>query len=795
MHLNGLPIPSLSLEPAIERQPLTVEPDTLLVDVLALMSQLRSSCVLPNRIETDTNDVSEDPIGRSYQRSVASPTSVFPKRESVLDTADSSGCYVLVIDGTQLVGVFTERDIVRLTAAGTSLINVKIGDIVTKTAITLRKSEAQDVFTALSLFRQHRIRHLPIMDDNDQIVGVVTNDSIRKALQPVNLLTRLRYVSDVMTSKVVHAPLTASVLDLAQLMAQQLVSCVVITEQGLGTGDWGLGTRDKGQGTGDKGLSKSPCNPQSPIPNPQSPVPNPQPLIPVGIVTERDVVQFQALELDLSKTQAQDVMSTPLFCLRPSDSLWDAHQEMQRRRVRRLVVSSDRGQLLGIVSQTSLLQVLNPADMYNVIEVLQQAVEERTSALRNSNERLRSEIAERKRAEKALQQAHDDLKIQVEEQTAELNKANALLKEDIIERVSVEAALRQSEAQLKQQAQHLQQTLDKLQKTQAQLIQTEKMSSLGQLVAGVAHEINNPINFIYGNLNYADKYVQDLLKLLQLFSKHYPDPTSDIQRLTEEIDLDFLTTDLPKLLASMKVGANRIRDLVLSLRNFSRLDESLLKSVNIHEGLDSTLLILQNQLEARTGRFGIRVIKEYGNLPLVECLGGQLNQVFMNILSNAIDALKMRSGEFEIPSGDKGQWEIKNWEESTNYQLPTIRIRTEVVDKNQVAICIADNGIGMTEAIRRQMFDPFFTTKPVGKGTGLGLSISYQIIVEKHGGQLHCNSATGHGTEFIIQIPIRQQSHAKPVYRNRRLKPTIERNETQRIHESECVCEGLKMQD
>ena len=774
MHLNGLPIPSLSLEPAIERQPLTVAPDTLLVDVLAIMSQLRSSCVLPNRIETDANDASEDPIGRTYQRSVASPSSVFPERESVLDTADSSGCCVLVMEGTQLVGVFTERDIVRLTAAGTSLINVKIGDVVTKTAITLRKSEAQDVFTALSLFRQHRIRHLPIMDDNDQIVGVVTNNSIRKALQPVNLLTRLRYVSDVMTSKVVHAPLTASVLDLAQLMAQQLVSCVVITQQGLGTGD--------------KRLGKSPCNSQSPIPNPQ-------PLIPVGIVTERDVVQFQALELDLSKTQAQDVMSTPLFCLRPSDSLWDAHQEMQRRRVRRLVVSSDRGQLLGIVSQTSLLQVLNPADMYNVIEVLQQAVEERTSALRNSNERLRSEIAERKRAEKALQQAHDDLKIQVEERTAELNKANALLKQDIIERVSVEAALRQSEAQLKQQAQHLQQTLDKLQKTQAQLIQTEKMSSLGQLVAGVAHEINNPINFIYGNLSYADQYVQDLLKLLQLFSKHYPQPTSDIQRLTEEIDLDFLSTDLPKLLASMKVGANRIRDLVLSLRNFSRLDESLLKSVNIHEGLDSTLLILQNQIEARTGRFGIRVIKEYGNLPMVECLGGQINQVFMNILSNAIDALKMQSGEFEISSGDKGQWEIRNGEESTNYQLPTIRIRTEVVDKNQVAICIADNGIGMTERIRRQMFDPFFTTKPVGKGTGLGLSISYQIIVEKHGGQLQCNSAPGQGTEFIIQIPIRQQSHAKPVYRNRRLKPNIERNEAQKIHESECVCEGLKRQD
>ncbi|MFE1747890.1 CBS domain-containing protein [Coleofasciculus sp. H7-2] len=754
MQPNALPLPCLSLDPAIDRQPLTVAPDTPLLDVLALMSQLRSSCELSRWTQTDTSAASEDGsrrAGEGMNAALPHPASCWLSQEETdFDTADAAGHCVLVMEGAQLVGVFTERDIVRLTAARASLINVKIVDVVTQPAITLRQSEAHDVFTALSLFRQHRIRHLPIIDDKARVVGIVTHDSIRKALQPVNLLTRLRYVADVMTSQVVHAPVTASVLDLAQIMASQLVSCVVITEQR-----------------------------ENQIENKELKTLNSQFPIPVGIVTERDVVQFQAMELDLAKLQAKDVMSTPLFCLQPSDSLWVAHQEMQRRRVRRLVVASNQGELLGIVSQTSLLQVLNPADMYNVIEVLQQAVEERTKALENSNEQLRCEIAERKRAEKALRQAHDDLKRQVEEQTAELAQANTLLKKDIIERVAVEVALRKSEAQktrliasLQKQAEHLEQTLHQLQKTQAQLIQTEKMSSLGQLVAGIAHEINNPINFIYGNLSYAGQYVQDLLNLLQLYIKHHPQPVPEIQTEIEAIDLDFLKTDLPKLLGSMKLGANRIRDLVLSLRNFSRLDEAQQKFVNIHEGINSTLLILQNQLEAKASRSGIKVIKEYGNLPPVECLGGQINQVFMNILSNAIDALE------EVIA--KEAWVMAHGEESTNYQPPTIWIRTELVGKNQVAIRIADNGIGMTEAVRRQMFDPFFTTKPVGKGTGLGLSICYQIV-EKHGGQLKCVSAPGEGSEFVIQIPIRQTTHTD-VYTSRRLKPTIERSEEQQLH-------------
>ena len=753
----GLPFDSLAIEPAIDPHILTVTPDTPLVDVLALMSQVRSSCALPD-VELGTDEGKTNPD--------------FNLQLSQFDSGDTdtAGSCVLVMDDSNLVGVFTERDIVKLTANQTSLNDLKIGEVVAPQVVTIRQSAAQDVFTALSLFRQHRIRHVPVLDDQGQVVGLITHESIRKALQPVNLLTRLRDVADVMSTQIVHAPLTASVLHLAQLMAQHRVSCVVITQEGTS-----------------QPLAEA--EPAKPILSTENTFT--QLLIPVGIVTERDIVQFQSLALDLSRMQAQDAMSTPLFCLRPMDSLWFAHQEMQRRHVRRLVVTGSQGELLGIVSQTSLLQVLNPADMYEVIEVLQQAVEERTKELEDSNKLLRHEILERTRAERALLKAHDDLKRQVEERTADLAKANTLLKKDILERVAAEAAVRQSEAQLRQQATQLEQTLQELQKTQFQLIQTEKMSSLGQLVGGVAHEINNPINFIYGNLSYADQYIQDVLRLLQLYRKYYPEPVPEIQVEADAIDLDFIQADLPKLLTSMKSGADRIRDLVLSLRNFSRLDEAEMKYVNIHEGIDSTLLILQNQLKARSEHPEIQVIKEYGNLPAVECHAGQLNQVFMNILSNAIDAIQSvelftqdaETTIFLAQNSDASEaFSLKDLHESTELdksqvylskvlplqpqtslvEIPTpiIRIRTEVLSNEKVVIRIADNGPGISEEICQRLFDPFFTTKPVGKGTGLGLSISYQIVVGKHGGRLYCISEVGKGAEFVIEIPMHQQNQS-----------------------------------
>lgn len=319
------------------------------------------------------------------------------------------------------------------------------------------------------------------------------------------------------------------------------------------------------------------------------------------------------------------------------------------------------------------------------------------------------------------------------------------LERTITKRKRVEEALRTKNQTLKQ-------TLQELRTTQSQLIQNEKMYSLGQLVAGIAHEINNPVNFIHGNLYHVSDYIEDLLSLFSLYQKHYPEPDVEIQQQLEDLDLNFIAEDLPRILSSMKVGTDRIYEIVLSLRNFSRLDEAEKKAVNIHDGIDSTLLILQHKLKATSAQPGIEVIKYYGNLPLVDCFPGQLNQVFMNILSNAVDAFE--NTHFSTKENAKT---IK----------PTITIRTELISSNDevtfaigqptsdlVRISIANNGENIPEMMQKRIFDPFFTTKAVGKGTGLGLSISHKIVVEKHGGSLQCFSKPGQGTEFMIEIPI-----------------------------------------
>lgn len=316
---------------------------------------------------------------------------------------------------------------------------------------------------------------------------------------------------------------------------------------------------------------------------------------------------------------------------------------------------------------------------------------------------------------------------------------------------------KQAESKLKDKNYELKQALKQLGRTQSQLIQSEKMSGLGQLVAGIAHEINNPISFIYGNVAYASEYAENLFKLCCMYQEHYPEPVSVIADLAEEIEIEFMKEDFPHLLNSIKIGAERIREIVLSLRNFSRLEESDIKRVDIHEGIDSALLILQHRLKENGRIRNIEIVKEYGNLPPVQCYVGQLNQVFMNILSNAIDALgtvRNRKLELSIPETERQNY--PNLPVSCNASH-WILIRTEVLENNRIAIAISDNGPGMEESVKSRIFDPFFTTKPVGKGTGLGLSISYQIVVERHCGNLRCVSTPGGGTEFAIEIPIRQR--------------------------------------
>ena len=286
--------------------------------------------------------------------------------------------------------------------------------------------------------------------------------------------------------------------------------------------------------------------------------------------------------------------------------------------------------------------------------------------------------------------------------------------------------------------------LQKVQQTQLQMVQQEKLSSLGQLVAGIAHEINNPVSFIHGNLCYAQTYTEDLLELVQLYQRSYPNPTDEIQTEIAEIDLEFLSEDLPKMLKSMKLGTDRIREIVLSLRNFSRKDEATYKTVDIHEGLESTLLILQHRLKATSTRTAIEIVRDYGKLPLVECHPSRLNQVFMNILANAIDAMEETSAE-------------RSYEE-IEAKPNQIAIRTIAIGQKWIEIAIADNGSGIPEAVQGRIFDPFFTTKPAGKGTGLGMSISYQIITQHHQGKLSCVSQPDQGTEFTIQIPLQQSA-------------------------------------
>jgi two-component system NtrC family sensor kinase len=318
------------------------------------------------------------------------------------------------------------------------------------------------------------------------------------------------------------------------------------------------------------------------------------------------------------------------------------------------------------------------------------------------------------------------------------------LRREIKARTAAQAALTELAAGLEEQVQErtraLSESLAQLQQAQVQLIHAEKMSSLGQLVAGVAHEINNPVNFIHGNLTIAQEYVEGLMALVDLAMGGAI--AADLEKTAADLEFEFVREDLTKILQSMETGTQRIRDIVLSLRNFSRLDESHLKAVDLHEGLDSTLTILNARLKGRGNRLAIDVVRRYGALPPVECYAGPLNQVFMNLLANAIDALD--DGPPPSWSGPELEWQ------------PRIEVATEALGGDRVRVSVTDNGPGIAPAQQSKIFEAFFTTKDIGKGTGLGLSISWDIVVHRHGGQMHCRSVLGQGTTFVIDLPVHQ---------------------------------------
>lgn len=341
--------------------------------------------------------------------------------------------------------------------------------------------------------------------------------------------------------------------------------------------------------------------------------------------------------------------------------------------------------------------------------------------------------------EEVIVRVQNQLKLRQAQQM--LAEQNVVLEQEICDRKKIQSSLEDREMQLKQQTERLEAALTKIQNTQLQLIQSEKMASLGQLVAGIAHEINNPISFIYGNVHYVNDYLDNLVSTIKMYQTSYPNPTENIKDFTEDIDLDFVIDDLNSMMDSMKTGVERIHTIVLGLRTFSRLDEADIKSVDLHEGIESTLLIVQHRLQETDRHPPIQVLKHYGELPSVTCYSGQIHQVFLHLIENAIDAIEDKSFDPSL---------------SEDF-MPTIEIRTESTDDHQVIVCFQDNGIGISDDIKNRIFNPFFTTKSVGQGSGLGLSICYQIIVEEHQGQLNYSALPEGGSQFTIQIPVHRE--------------------------------------
>ncbi|MBD2329193.1 CBS domain-containing protein [Alkalinema sp. FACHB-956] len=742
------PLPSSpALQQIVDPDPLRLSPSTTVPDAIALMLQSQATrCEVEDEIDSQASDSGTTPVARSQ------------------------GC-ALVVKDDRLVGVFTEQDVVKLLASERAIAQLTLADVVAPDCITLPQATLTDTFGVLNYMREHRVRYLPIVDGGGVPVGLVTLDNVRQSLRPENML-RVRQVSEIMTQSVIYALPDASLLQVAQQMARHGISCIVIaTEEELARDSARDSAPSQNAGGG---------------------------LRPVGILTERDMVQFHRLELDFATTPARAVMSTPVVCLRPEDSLWQVQQAMQGRRVRRVVVKDDRGALVGLVTQSSLLAMFNAAEMGVMIHVLQQEVDLKTQQLQQTNQQLEVEVAQRRATEAVLLQMQSDLEQRVAERTAALTEMNLRLQQEMIDRQQAEQKIREQAALLDIAndaifVRDLEAKILYWNKGAERMYGWSQAEAIGQNVNHLLYRdpmpLQNALDITLqqgawqGDLHKCNKLGEDLVvesrwtlvrteagaprfiltvdtditerKLLEAqflraqrleslgtlasgIAHDLNNILTPVLAVSQLLPLRLPNLDEPsqRLLTILRESAQRGSDLVAQILSFARGGESQRSRLQIATVLNEVARIAKQTFPKS---IEIRLTGAKADLWAVLADSTQLHQVLMNLIVNARDAM---------PEGGILTLSAENVIVDESYA----RMHFDAAVGSYIAITVMDTGLGIAPELLDRIFEPFFTTKEMGKGTGLGLSTAIGII-KGHGGFVNVYSDVGHGTRFTVYLP------------------------------------------